>query len=485
MEGRPAYPVRLEGRLDPQLSRWLWVVKWLLAIPHYIVLFFLWIAFVVLTIVAFVAIVFTGRYPRGIFDFNLGVLRWTWRVSYYSYGALGTDRYPPFTLDDVPDYPATLDVAYPERLSRGLVLVKWWLLAIPQYILVGIFVGGAGSAAGRAQDWGGWHWWYEGGLILTLVLFAGIALVFVGQYPRGLFDFVLGLDRWVARVVAYAGLMTDTYPPFRLDQGGDDPGGATVLGAEAPPAPEAIAASAEPPSTAQTFAAEPTPRSRGGARRVVLIVVGVITTLFSLALLAGGTALVVVDQTQRDEDGFLMSPSEDFSTATYAIVSDSADVDFGGSERAARAILGDVRIRSESARDVFVGIARDTDVDEYLNGVEHSVVTDIGKDREYSHRPGEAPRSPPGGQSFWVASTSGSGERTLEWEPEAGSWSAVVMNSDGSRGVASELSIGAELDAALWVGILLLAVGAILAALAALAITAGARRKRATPGTVG
>jgi Domain of unknown function (DUF4389) len=484
MEGRPAYPVRLEGRLDSNLSRWLWVVKWLLAIPHYIVLFFLWIAFVVLTIVAFFAILFTGRYPRGIFDFNVGVLRWTWRVSYYSYGALGTDRYPPFTLDEALDYPATLDVAYPERLSRGLVLVKWWLLAIPQYILVGIFVGGAGSAAGRAQDWGGWHWWYEGGLILTLVLFAGIALLFLARYPRGLFDFVLGLDRWVVRVVAYAGLMTDAYPPFRLDQGGDDPGGAAALRAEAPTAPQAIAARAEPPSAAETTAAEPAPRPRGGAARVVLIVVGVITALLSLALLAGGTALVVVDQTQRDDDGFLMSPSEDFSTATYAIVSDSADVDFGGSESAARAILGDVRIRSESDRDVFVGIARDTDVEQYLNGVEHSVVTDIGKDPEYSQRPGGAPISPPGGQGFWVASTSGTGERTLEWEPEDGSWSAVVMNSDGSRGVSSELSIGAELDAALWVGIVLLVVGALLAALAALAITAGARR-RSTPSAVG
>ena len=427
MEDRPAYPVRLEGRLDPDLSRWLWVVKWLLAIPHYIVLFFLWIAFVVLTIVAFFAILFTGRYPRGIFDFNLGVLRWTWRVSYYSYGALGTDRYPPFTLDDVPDYPATLDVAYPERLSRGLVLVKWWLLAIPQYILVGIFLGGAGSAAGKAQDWGGWHFWYGGGLIWILVLFVGLALVFVGRYPRGLFDFVLGLDRWVARVVAYAGLMTDAYPPFRLDQGGDDPAGAAAMRTEAPTAPVAVA-TPEPPPAVQTRAAEPAPRPRGRAGRVVLIVVGVITALLSLAMLAGGTALVVIDQTQRDQDGFLMSPSEDFSSATYAIVSESADVDFGGSENAARAILGDVRIRSESDRDVFVGIARDTDVEGYLNGVEYSVVTNIGEDPEYSHRAGDAPTSPPGSQDFWVASTSGSGEQTLEWKPEDGSWSAVVMN---------------------------------------------------------
>jgi hypothetical protein len=475
MESRPAYPVRLEGRLDLELSRWLWLVKWLLAIPHYIVLFFLWIALVVLTIVAFFAILFTGRYPRGIFEFNVGVLRWTWRVSYYTYGALGTDRYPPFSLDEEPDYPATLAVAYPERLSRGLVLVKWWLLAIPQYILVGIFIGGAGSAAGRAQDWGGWHAWYGGGLIGVLVLFAGIALLFTARYPRGLFDVVVGLDRWVARVVAYVVLMTDAYPPFRLDQGEDDPAGAA---ATAP-----VAAPEQPPPATQTTAAQPAPR--GGAGRVVLIVVGVITALLSLALLAGGTALVVIDQTQRDRDGFLMSPSEDFSTAAYAIVSESADVDFGGSDRAARAILGDVRIRSESDRDVFVGIARDTDVEEYLNGVERSVVTDIGKDPEYSHRSGGAPSSPPGDQRFWVASTSGSGEHTLEWEPKDGSWSVVVMNSDASRGVASELSIGAELDAALWVGIVLLVVGAVLAALAALAITAGVRRGRAPPSAVG
>jgi len=477
MEDRPAYPVRLEGRLDPQLSRWLWLVKWLLAIPHYVVLFFLWIAFVVLTIVAFFAILFTGRYPRGIFDFNVGVLRWTWRISYYSYGALGTDRYPPFTLDETANYPAALVVAYPEQLSRGLVLVKWWLLAIPQYILVGIFVGGAGTAVGRAQDWGGWHWWFNGGLIGVLVLFAGIALLFTARYPRGLFEFAVGLDRWVARVVAYAALMTDAYPPFRLDQGEDDPAGAAgMTGRE----PVAVGVVEQPPPAAQTSAVRPARRGRTG--RVVLIVLGVLAALLSLASLASGTALVVVDQTQRDADGFLMSPSEDFSTATYAIVSESADVDFGGSERAARAILGDVRIRSEGERDVFVGIARDTDVEEYLNGVERSVVTDIGKDPEYSHRSGDAPTSPPGDQGFWVASTSGPGERTLEWEPEDGSWSVVVMNSDGSRGIASELSIGAELDAALWVGIVLLVVGALLAALAALAITAGARRGRAPSG---
>ncbi len=126
-----AFPLRLTGELDPDVGRWQWLFKWLLAIPHFIVLVFLWIGLVLSTVVAGFAILFTGRYPRGIFDYNVGVLRWSWRVGFYSYSALGTDKYPPFSLADDPAYPARLEVEYPERLSRGLVLVKWWLLALP------------------------------------------------------------------------------------------------------------------------------------------------------------------------------------------------------------------------------------------------------------------------------------------------------------------------------------------------------------------
>ncbi|MFI2630074.1 DUF4389 domain-containing protein [Streptomyces collinus] len=211
-----ASPVRLEASVDPRLSRWLWLVKWLLAIPHYIVLFFLWIAFTVVTVIAFFAVLFTARYPRSLFDFSVGVLRWNWRVGYYAHTALGTDRYPPFTLADVPDYPARFDVVYPERLSRGLVLVKWWLLAIPQYIVVAIIAGGG-------WGWGGGDDWPGGGLLPYLSLVAVVILLFTARYPRQLFDFLIGLARWTARVAAYAALLTDQYPPFRLDMGGQEP----------------------------------------------------------------------------------------------------------------------------------------------------------------------------------------------------------------------------------------------------------------------
>ena len=225
-----AHPVRVNADLDPALSRWLWLVKWLLAIPHVVVLVFLWLAFVVTSIGAFFAILVTGRYPRGLFDFNLGVLRWTWRVRYYSYGALGTDRYPPFTLRDVPDYPAHLDIDYPEHLSRGLVLVKWWLLAIPHYIVLGLLLGGAGYAAREGTRTGGGP-----GLLGFLVLVAGVVLLFTGRYPQRLFDLVLGLNRWVLRVAAYVALMTDEYPPFALDQGGHEPAVTPEAGPGEPP----------------------------------------------------------------------------------------------------------------------------------------------------------------------------------------------------------------------------------------------------------
>ncbi|TFH11525.1 MAG: DUF4389 domain-containing protein [Candidatus Atribacteria bacterium] len=218
-----SYPATVSGILDEGLSPVLWLIKWFLAIPHYIVLAFLWAAFIILTFFAWIAILFTGRYPRGIFDFNVGVIRWTWRVGFYAYSTLATDRYPPFTLQDV-DYPARFDVVYPEQLSRGLALVKWWLLAIPHYIIVGLFTSGLwawtmgdGAIDNPAIKLGG-------GLIGILAILAAFILLFTGRYPRGLFDLLMGLNRWVLRVCTYTALMHDDYPPFRLDMGEEEPG---------------------------------------------------------------------------------------------------------------------------------------------------------------------------------------------------------------------------------------------------------------------
>jgi Domain of unknown function (DUF4389) len=212
------YPVRIEGELAPKLSRWLWLVKWFLLIPHAIVLAFLWTAFFAGTAVAFARMLSGKRYPRRIFDFNAGVLRWTWRVGFYGYNALGTDRYPPFTLADVADYPARLEIDYPERHLSGRALVREWLWGIPQYVIAGILAGGGGLG------WVGAHWGLSfTGLLGLLVLLAGILLLVDGSYPRGLFDLVMGANRWIVRVGAYAALMTSQYPSFAFDAGAREP----------------------------------------------------------------------------------------------------------------------------------------------------------------------------------------------------------------------------------------------------------------------
>jgi len=219
------YPVNIRGDLSVPPERGWWLIKWLLAIPHWFLLIFLAIAFIFVAIIAFFAILFTGKYPRGLFDFNAGVLRWGWRVAFYSYGALATDKYPPFSLEPDPSYPADLEIAYPEKLSRGLVLIKWWLLAIPHYIIVSFFV------SGPTWKMQGWDWTINnhvyhmegwqlswGGLIFAVAIIAGVWLLFSGKYPKDLLKLLMGFNRWAIRVGAYATLMNDAYPPFRLDE---------------------------------------------------------------------------------------------------------------------------------------------------------------------------------------------------------------------------------------------------------------------------
>ncbi|WP_037305835.1 DUF4389 domain-containing protein [Amycolatopsis orientalis] len=444
-------PVRVEASLDPDLSRWLWLVKWLLAIPHYLVLAVLWLAFVPLTAVAFFAILFTGHYPRAIFEFNVGVLRWAWRVHYYAYAALGTDRYPPFTLADDPGYPARLEIDYPERLSRGLVLVKWWLLAIPHYLVVGLFAGG-GLWLWNTSDDG--YRWGAGGLIGILVLIAGVILLVRGEYPRPIFDFVLGMDRWVIRVGAYAALMTDAYPPFRLDAGGEEPDPAT------------------------TGTPEPPRRRPGGAGwtpgRIVSVVAGVVLVVLSTGLITGGAASLWLDRAGRDDAGYL-TVSGTYDTDTYALASERVRfVATAAADVPATRALGDVRVRVTDlgGGDVFVGVAPASAVERFLGGTEYATVTDLASGELTVHRSSRLPMLPRE-TDIWTVSAAGRGTQTITWPDQAGDWTLVVMNTDGSAGVDVRAEAGATVPVLGWLSWSLLGSGALLlAAGVALAATA-------------
>jgi Domain of unknown function (DUF4389) len=421
------YPVRIDAAVEPSVSRGLWLVKWLLLLPHYVVLAFLWIAFTVVSLVAFFAILFTGHYPRALFDFTVGVLRWTWRVHYYGYGALGTDRYPPFTLADVPDYPAHLEVPYPEQLSRGLVLVKWWLLAIPHYLILALFVGG-GVWLGTWSGDGDGFWdtsWGAGGLVALLVFVSAVVLLVTGRYPRPLYDFVLGMDRWAFRVAAYAGLLTDRYPPFRLDMGGPDPG--TVPAGPTPPSPSGAPVTAPPPSAAALAVPPPHSWTTG---RIVALVSGALLLCAAAGTMVGGGTLLWADQSQR-EDGYLWTPTAQLGTDSYAITSDSFRLEGAGLDWGVDEVLGRARIEVSAVdpdTDVFVGIARTSDAGGYLAEVGYTQLDDlsfgwengrIATDRTTEYA-GGAPDQPPGQVDIWVAQSSGSGTHDLTWRPADG-----------------------------------------------------------------
>ena len=208
-KAKQSHPLTFKADLSKPPSRALWLVKWLLLIPHYIVLALLWVAYTFVTIIAFFAILFTAKYPQKLFDFNVGVLRWTWRAGFYGYWILGTDEYPPFSLKST-DYPADLDVEYPEKLSRGLIFVKW-LLAAPHYLVLAPLTGLGQWAKADAG-------FPVIGLIWVLAIIIAILLLFTKKYNKDIFKLNTGIVRWSLRVMVYVGLMTDQYPPFKLDE---------------------------------------------------------------------------------------------------------------------------------------------------------------------------------------------------------------------------------------------------------------------------
>ncbi|MFI7587390.1 DUF4389 domain-containing protein [Spongisporangium articulatum] len=452
----PVHPLRLTGRLEQPLSRGLWLVKWLLLIPHLVILAFLWVGFAVVTVVAFFAILFTGRYPHTLFGFNRGVLRWSWRVSYYGYSALGTDRYPPFILADVPDYPARLELEYPAHLSRGLVLVKWWLLALPHYLLLAAISGGLAVAADRDGRS------VTGGVSLlgVTVAIVGVSLLFrAGRYPHGLFDLLMGVNRWSTRVFVYATLMSDTYPPFRLDQGGEEPG---VPGA--PPAP----------SGGDSTAARPT----SATGHVVALVLGVLLVLPGLAVAGVGGAGLWLD-TQRDDAGFVSTDTTSVARPAPVVTVEGVHLDI---DRAAATWLdendlGQVRIRIEdrSPQALFVGIAPQAAVDGWLAGRAHDEITDFRSGSlRYERHAGLTPVAAPTAQSFWSASVTGTGSQQLTWRPRTGDWTLVIATADGTGAVNARAAVGAKIPSLTGVSSGLLAGGLIVLLLGVALIAWGA-----------
>jgi Domain of unknown function (DUF4389) len=474
------YPVHIRARREAPLSRWLWLVKWLMLIPHYIVLAFLWVAFVACTLVAYVAVLFTGRYPHAIFTFNVGVLRWSWRVGYYGYQVLGTDRYPPFTLADVPDYPAGLDIDYPPRHPRWLPLVAW-LLAIPHIMILSAL-----TATGSWQFAGDGATSTSAGLSLVgaAVLIIGFALLFTGRHLVGLYNLLVGVARWSLRVIAYVALLTATYPPFRLDQGETEPDD-TPDDRSGPVA----AAYGTPPATAPPATAPPTGTSAVGS--VLALVVGALMLLGGVALGIGGTALLALN-THRDAHGYVSTATLGVSSPTAAITAEGINIQAGDAWSRDLGGFGDVRITatSRSGAPLFVGIAAQSDVDRWLAGTAHDELVNVyGRGSARYDRAIGSIRDlgTPGEQDFWLAKVSGTGTITLDWKMTNGRYAVMLANADGARGVTATVRAATKVPDLTPLGWGLLGGGVAIAVVAFLLIYLGATglgRRHAPPSPV-
>jgi hypothetical protein len=222
------------------------------------------------------------------------------------------------------------------------------------------------------------------------------------------------------------------------------------------------------------------------AGRVILIVLGSIGVLFGLAVMAGGGFLLWADRTQRD-DGYLTTPTERFATPSYALTRTRLEVDTNGAGWVLNeSWFGRIRIRGESpgGQTLFIGIGPAADVAKYLGSVAHANVQDIDFDpfrATYLAITGGAPRGPPTDQHFWAASASGVGTQTLTWKVRDGDWSVVLMNADGSRGVAADIDLGAKLSFLLWVAIGLLIGGLLVTGGSTALVVLAARTPRPQP----
>jgi hypothetical protein len=346
------------------------------------------------------------------------------------------------------------------------------------------------------------------------VLIAGIVVLFSGRYPRPLYDFILGMDRWVIRVAAYAALMTDRYPPFRLDLGGSDPGGVPTEPLFSPPggataaSPAAMAPGATAVSESSAPAAPPSPgtphasiigpsQHRWTGGRVVALVLGALLLLTSTGLLAAGGGLLWADQTQR-EDGWLTSTPTSVSTGRYALVSGDVSLHAAGAGWVVDNLIGRARLQVTSADPnvrLFVGVAPARAVSTYLAGVGQRHMGAVGPGSGatgwsmgssggmdpgmMTDVAGGPPAAPPTTRDIWVAQTSGNGTQTLEWTPTDGNWTVVVMRADGSANVVASIAFAATVPGLAWIAAGLLAGGAVLLAVGGLLVALALRRAQA------
>ena len=460
------FPVQVRADRDPHLSRWLWLVKWLLLIPHYVILGGLWIAFFVVTLVAYVAVLFTGRYPQAIFGFNVGVLRWSWRVGYYGYQALGTDRYPPFTLADVADYPARLHIEPPTRLPRWLPLVAW-LFAIPHLLLVAALTG---PATWQFRDGAGSS--VPLGAVSLGLLIAGISLLFTGRYPRGLYDLLLGIARWSLRTIAYLALLTDRYPPFRLDQGDDDPGTDPTGPVHTPTRQPADADVAQPTITAVA--------QRSTTGPMVALTAGVMALLLAAAVTVGATALIGLSG-NRDANGYLSSPTMQVSSPTATITVEDVSLHLGDLWSRNLSSIGGVRVTATNATGtpLFLGVAPQTAVTDWLGGSAHDRLVALTENTSgrYERAAGPTRGVPaPAGQGFWLATGTGTGPTVLNWQANDGDLAVVLANADGTPAVAATITVATQVPNLTPLGVGLLGGATTLGLLAFWLIYFGATR---------
>jgi hypothetical protein len=229
-------------------------------------------------------------------------------------------------------------------------------------------------------------------------------------------------------------------------------------------------------STSNAAESPARPRSNWTAGHVIAMGFASIGGLIGLALLVGGIAVLAAYAFDRD-DGYFNTDRQQLESATYAITTEDIDLGADQVDWAPDAVLGDIRVRFEGQRRLFVGIGPDDDVDRYLGGVAHDELLDFdGDDPQFDLHEGGAPSTPPGEQNFWVAESQGSGEQALTWDAEFGRWTAVVMNADAAPGIDVEADAGVKLDWAIWAGLGMFVVGLLMTVGAAVVILLIGRR---------